>query len=98
MHCIDSAYPIYRIWSLNQSAQCDETISLDEGRSQVVVIRPRADVEVRELTPGALTFLSRLACSDTIAEAYTKAADVEPAFDLNRFFSRYLFDGTFCVR
>ncbi|MEW8030431.1 MAG: DNA-binding domain-containing protein [Candidatus Thiodiazotropha sp.] len=97
MHCIDSGYPIYRIWSANQSNRVDETVSLDEGGSQIVVIRPGVEVEIREVTPGALTFLQRLASADTIAEAYTHAAEVEPGFDLNAFFTRYLFDGTFCV-
>jgi hypothetical protein len=97
MCCIDSTFPIYRIWLLNQSATTNEIIALDEGGSHVVVIRPGLEVEVREHTPGALIFLRRLACSDTIAEAYTRAADKEPGFDLNSFFSRYLFDGTFCV-
>lgn len=97
MECIDSPYPIYRIWSLNQAGRTNETISLDEGGAQVVVIRPGIEVEVRELTPGALRFLGRLREADTIAEAYSRAVEVEPGFDLNSFFSRYLFDGTFCV-
>jgi hypothetical protein len=95
MHCIDSVYPIYRIWTLNQLTQTEEIVSLDEGGSQVVVIRPGVEVEVREVSPGALMFLSRLACADTMAQAYSQAVEVEPAFDLNSFFNRYLFDGTF---
>jgi hypothetical protein len=97
MHCIDSAYPVYRIWSLNQLTQANEIISLGEGGSQVVVIRPGMEVEVREVSPGALMLLSRLACADTIAEAYSQAVEVEAEFDLNAFFSRYLFDGSFCL-
>lgn len=97
MRCIGSDYPIYRIWSANQSNRVDETVSLDEGGSQIVVIRPKAEVEIREVTPGALTFLQRLASADTIAEAYGHAAETEPEFDLNAFFTRYLFDGTFCA-
>jgi hypothetical protein len=97
MQCIESNYPVYRIWSANQTDQLDETISLDEGGSQIVVIRPQVEVEVREVTAGVLTFLRRLASNDTIAEAYSLAAEVEPEFDLNAFFARYLFDGTFCA-
>jgi hypothetical protein len=53
------------------------------------------EVEIREVSPGSLMLLSGLACADTIAEAYSRAVEVEPEFDLNSFFSRYLFDGTF---
>jgi hypothetical protein len=97
LQCIDSIYPVYRIWSANQSNRLDETISLDVGGSQIVVVRPKLEVEIREVTIGALTFLCRLSSNDTIAEAYTLATEVEPEFDLNAFFARYLFDGTFCA-
>jgi hypothetical protein len=97
MQCIDSKYPIHRIWSANQNNQLEETISLDEGGSQIVVIRPKLEVEIRQVTNGALTFLRRLSSNDTIAEAYTLATEVELEFDLNAFLARYLFDGTFCA-
>lgn len=96
MHCIASDYPLYHIWSANQSGGVDETISLDQGGSHIVVIRPKVEVEVREVSAGALTFLQRLAWGDAIGEAYSQATKVEPEFDLNSYFSRHLFDGTFC--
>ncbi len=95
MHCIGSDYPLYAIWSANQGERMDEMISLEQGGSQVVVIRPKAQVEVREVTPGTFVFLRRLAMSDTVGDAYNQALHVEPQFDLNGFFSRHLFDGTF---
>ncbi|MEW8509119.1 MAG: DNA-binding domain-containing protein [Candidatus Thiodiazotropha sp.] len=97
MHCIDSRFPIYRIWANNQY-QMDETVSLNEGAAHIVVIRPKVEVEVRQVTAATLIFLQRLASADTIAEAYAAAAEVEPEFDLNLFFSRYLFDGTFIAQ
>jgi hypothetical protein len=96
MHCIGSDYPIHAIWSANLDEPMDETISLDRGGSQIVVIRPKAQVEVREVTPGALVFLRSLASAETIGEAFDRAQETEPGFDLNGFFFRHLFDGTFC--
>jgi hypothetical protein len=63
----------------------DESISLDEGGSRIVVIRPGVEVEVRKVSAGSLTFLRRLASADTIADAYAQAALIEPEFDLNAF-------------
>ncbi|MES9971203.1 MAG: DNA-binding domain-containing protein [Candidatus Thiodiazotropha sp.] len=96
MHSIASDYPLYRIWSANQSDGADETISLDQGVSHIVVIRPNVEVEVREVSAGAFRFLQRLARGDAIGDAYTQATEVEPEFDLQNYFARHLFDGTFC--
>jgi hypothetical protein len=96
MRTICSSYPVYQIWSLNQSDHMNETISLDQGGSNLVVIRPKVTVEVREVSYGTLTFLNKLAAGETVGAAYTRAISVETGFDLNSFFSRHLFDGTFC--
>lgn len=96
MHCIRSSYPVYRIWTANQSDQPHEMISLEDGPSYIVVIRPHSEVETREVSLATLIFLERLATGDTIGEAYTRAEEAESSFDLNGFFTRHLFDGTFC--
>ncbi|MEW8509920.1 MAG: DNA-binding domain-containing protein [Candidatus Thiodiazotropha sp.] len=96
MHCISSDYPIYSIWLANQGEQMEETISLDEGGSQVVVIRPKVEVEVREVSPGSLALLQSLASGETIGAAYAQAVEMDAEFDLQAFFARHLFDGTFC--
>ncbi len=97
IHFISSQYPVYRIWSVNQQDSPDETISLDEGASHVVVIRPLQDVETREVGYGELRFLQSLVSNQTIGSAYGAALKADPAFDLNRFFAEHLFDGTFCA-
>lgn len=96
LHCISSDYPVYRIWAVNQDDSTDEVISLDEGPSQVIVIRPDREVEIREVSIGELRFLDNLSSGETIGKAYSLAAEADPIFDLNHFFSRHLFDGTFC--
>ena len=94
LHCIASEYPLYRIWSANQQQGGGE-ISLDEGGSQVVVIRPAAEVEVREVSRGGLLFLFRLQAGDNIELAYRCAVGADETFDLAAFFARHLLDGTF---
>lgn len=96
LHCISSDYPIYRIWAINQDDVTDEVISLDEGPSQAVVIRPDREVEIRVVGAGELRFLESLSSGETIGKAYGMAAEADSNFDLNHFFSRHLFDGTFC--
>ncbi|MES9993216.1 MAG: DNA-binding domain-containing protein [Candidatus Thiodiazotropha sp.] len=95
MHCISSDYPIYKIWLANQSGEMEQTISLNEGASQVIVIRPKMAVEVRSVTTGHLVFLQSLAAGETIGVAYTQALEADGEFDLNSFFAHHLLDGTF---
>jgi hypothetical protein len=94
---LESKYPVYRIWTLNQTDDQDEVISLDEGPSSIVVIRPDTDVEVREVTPGEMEFLKRLCDFSTLGEANAQAQQIDPEFNLERFFINHLFDGTFCT-
>ena len=96
VHLLNSGYPIYRIWSVNQTGHSDELISLDEGASRLVVIRPSVKVEVREVGMGVFAFLESLGSGARVADAYDLAKQMDPEFDLESFFSRHLFDGTFC--
>ena len=95
MHCLRSDYPLYRIWAANQSDDSAEQISLDEGASNIIVIRPGVEVETREVCAGAVLFLTRLQAGDSIDDAYTCAAQENDSFDLGAFFAKHLFDGTF---
>lgn len=97
IHFIESKYPLYRIWTLNQSAEQDEVISLDEGPSTIVVIRPDTEVELREVTLGEIAFLKCLCDFSTLGEANAQAQKLDPEFDLEGFLSNHLFDGTFCA-
>lgn len=96
MCLLHSEYPVYRIWEVNQSEDPEEVISLDDGPSHVVIIRPGTRVETREASIGAFTLFQRLGSGETIGDAYNAAIQIEPAFNLELFFSQHLFDGTFC--
>ena len=95
MQCIRSDYPIYRIWVASQTDEYGELISLDEGPSHVILIRPRTKVETREVGEGTFLFLFRLQAGDSIDDAYSFATRADASFDLTVFFARHLFDGTF---
>ncbi|MCW8944480.1 MAG: DNA-binding domain-containing protein [Sedimenticola sp.] len=95
LHCISSAFPIYAIWQTNQSDDSTESISLDQGESHVIVLRPAIDVEVREVSRGAYHFLKQLQSGNSIDQAYETANELDDTFDPGRFLTKHLFDGTF---
>ncbi|MCU7929764.1 MAG: DNA-binding domain-containing protein [Candidatus Thiodiazotropha sp. (ex Codakia rugifera)] len=96
MYLLHSEYPVYRIWEVNQSEDSEEVISLDDGPTHLVIIRPGARVETRVVSIGAFTLLQKLGSGETIGDAYIAATRIDPVFNLERFFAQHLFDGTFC--
>jgi len=97
MQCIESSYPIYRIWMVNQGDEPDQSVSLDEGTSHLIVIRPDAEVDVRAVSEVEWRLLDRLQRGDTVEDAYLHAVEIDREFDLAAFFTRHLLDGTFCA-
>lgn len=97
MQCLASDYPIYRIWTVNQGDGQDQAVSLDEGASHLIVIRPDAEVDVRAVSAAEWQLLYRLQRGDTVEDAYLHAVEITGEFDLTAFFTRHLFDGTFCA-
>jgi hypothetical protein len=95
MHSIGSNYPIYSIWLANQACDTDELISLDQGESYVIVLRPDVDVEVRAVSRGAFHFLNQLQSGAVIESAYEAAIEQDSTFDLEAFLTQHLLDGTF---
>ena len=96
MQLIASDYPLYRIWVSNQPDSLEQQVSLDEGSSRLIVIRPRLEVEVREVDAAEFIFMEHLSANATVAEAYESAVQVDSEFDLSSLFQRHLLDGTFC--
>ncbi len=95
LHCIRSDYPIHAIWQANQRCDSNETISLDQGESHLIILRPQHDVEVREVSRGAFHFIKQLQAGISIDLAYEFASQLDSAFDPTLFLSQHLFDGTF---
>lgn len=78
-----SAYPLYRIWQVNQdSYKGDQGVDLDEGGACILITRPRLDVVVQSIPEADWTFLSLLNKGCTIDEAVDAAMQVDARFDL----------------
>ena len=73
---VASDYPIVTIWAMN-SGEMDLAPIKDWHGEDALVSRPRLDVEVRCLPPGAKTFLQSLAAGQPLGTAAAAAlADV----------------------
>ncbi|HLE93254.1 MAG TPA: putative DNA-binding domain-containing protein [Sulfuricaulis sp.] len=93
-HLITSAYPVLRIWEVNQQGyEGDSTVSLDEGGVSLLVIR-RSEVEIEALSTGELALLSAIAAGRPFALAAEAALDAEPDLDLSAALARHVRLGT----
>jgi hypothetical protein len=88
-----SAYPILRIWQVNQPAfEGDNHVDLGEGGDTLLVCRNRRGVNIERIGDGECAFLSALAADATLGEAVASAGDVEAAFDLATTLRRHVAD------
>lgn len=76
-----SAWPVAAIWRANQEEEVP-VLSLDQGGRHLLVVRPQAEVEVLELSPGAFSLLMALGLSQCLESAWESALALEPDFDL----------------
>jgi len=82
LRLISSAFPIKEIWDVNQcDADPDATVNLDEGPQALVVLRPKASVEMVELSPGGFVLAQSLANSAALEDAFAAAQHSAPSFD-----------------
>lgn len=78
LRLVRSAHPVFSIWADANGHEMEVT----PGGEDVLVVRPRDEVTMRALPPGAFTFLTALSREATLAEAASRAAADTPAFDL----------------
>lgn len=78
---VRSAHPVATIFAMARGWIAAEPIA-DWAAQAVLVDRPGFDVRVRPVSPGAATFLERLAAGDTLGAATMEALAHDPAFDL----------------
>jgi len=80
---VESAYPILRIWQVNQpSFEGSAGVDLDEGSDSLLVARGGRGVDIERLEPGAAALLRGLASGEPLASAARVATAAEPSFDL----------------
>jgi len=82
LRLISSAYPIKEIWDVNQDgADPNATVNLDEGPQALAVLRPKASVEMIELSPGGFVLAQSLMNGATLEDAFAAAQHNAPNFD-----------------
>jgi len=96
---IASAFPLLRIWQVNQPDHGGETnVDWSAGRDHLRVRRERPGaaidgVAIERLPAGDFAFLSALMGS-TLGEAIERAQDADAQFDLRTALHRFIGDGT----
>jgi len=79
---VRSAYPVLRIWQVNQSeAAVTEIIDLASGPDHILVRRGTDGVELHRLPHGDFALLLALANGATLWDAYDAAFDADDRFD-----------------
>ncbi|NYH16471.1 HvfC/BufC N-terminal domain-containing protein [Paraburkholderia bryophila] len=79
---VRSSFPAVRIWQMNIDGGEPAAIELSGGGENALVIRPLAEVEVRQAPASAATFIQSVAAHASVAEATTLAFDEDADFDL----------------
>ncbi len=80
---LTSAYPIHRIWQVNQHGyEGDTRVDLNTGGARLLIERRAGWVELQALGAGEWTFLTSLAADEDFYAASSKALHAEPGLDL----------------
>ena len=84
-----SAYPIHRIWQVNQ-ADSNETATVDlaEGGVRLLIARTAASVELELVSAAEFAALDALAYEATLGAAFDRAQHQDTSFDAEQFLRR----------
>jgi hypothetical protein len=94
-----SRHPVSRIWELNRSPDpIKDRTSIAAEPEHLLVIRPRATVEVRRVAPGAHAALETLAAGRSLVDAIAAARRAQPDLDIKEHFAALAAGETFCER
>ncbi|MBL8642985.1 MAG: putative DNA-binding domain-containing protein [Rhodospirillaceae bacterium] len=92
---VRSAYPIHRIWSVNQP-EVAEVPAVDMAAAQSVLLtRPVYDVGLRLLSEADAAFVAACAAGATLNDAAVAALAVDEGFDLQAALQEHFRQGTF---
>jgi len=92
---ITSAYPVHRIWTVNQPdvvdvPQVDMTVA-----EAALVLRSGFHVVTRKITAGDAAFLTALGAGQSLSAAADAALGADPVFELQTALGAHLTGGTF---
>lgn len=92
---LTSPFPLVAIWEANQDGtEDDRVVSLDEGPTQILIVRPTMDVEMRSLSPAAFAFFRSLDNGLTVSQSLEQAGAIDTAFNLEVILGLAISDGT----
>ena len=94
---IRSRYPLDRIWETSQPGAANETVDLNSGASDLLILRRPDDAAFVSLSAGEAAFITVLTDGLSLEQAATEAFQSDPAFDLSRSFGRFLALGAFAA-
>ena len=91
---VHSAYPIFRIWKVNQeNSGSDQDVNLDDGPESVAVIRPDLDVELWRLDLAEGALLQSLASGKKLSESVEASLKHSQDFNLRAVLDKFLAAG-----
>lgn len=79
---VRSRFPALTIWRMNAAGGVPGPVDLEAGGEDVLIIRPDAEIEVRAIPPGSLSFIHALAAGRSVLAACEAALAAEPRFNL----------------
>jgi hypothetical protein len=82
LRIVRSAHAALSIWTCNTETAAMEPVQDPDGPEDVLILRPDAEVEVRALGRGGAPFLLALLADETVVEAFGRAVQSAPGFDL----------------
>jgi hypothetical protein len=94
---ISSRYPLARIWETSQPGAASETVDLNSGGVDLLVLRRPDDAAFVILSAGEAAFIAVLTAGLSLEQAALEALRVDPAFDLASSFGRFLALGAFAA-
>jgi len=92
---VDSAYPVLRIWQVNQQDYSgDPEVSLDQGPSRLLILRQGKQVLLQELDQGTFVWLQALADGQPLGASLVRAVAAQPDFDFHTVLHKHVHQGT----
>jgi hypothetical protein len=87
---VSSRYPLDRIWETSQPGAANETVDLNSGAANLLVLRRPDDAAFVSLSAGEAAFTAALTAGLSLERATGAAFHADPAFELSTSFARLL--------
>jgi hypothetical protein len=87
---VSSRYPLDRIWEISQPGAASETVDLNSGASNLLVLRRLDDAAFVSLSAGEAAFMAALTAGMSLERAAGAAFQADAAFELSTSFARLL--------